>query len=158
MADQLVEQAGLAHVGAAEERHPAGAALGLVRFLRCVWQRVEHHIQQVAAASPVQRADRGGLAETQRPQRRDVGLGLGVIDLVGRDHDRLARPAQHPGHRRVGVGHPDGGVHHEQHGIGGLDRDPGLGGDPRGQALRALRGSQPPVSTTVNDRPRHIAS
>ena len=33
--------------------------------------------------------------------------------------NRLAATLEHPGHREVGVGRPDHGVHHEEYGIGG---------------------------------------
>ncbi len=153
MADQLVQQAGLTDVRAAEKGHPARSRLGLVGVLRRVGQRVEHEVEQVTAAAPVQRADRRGLAEPQRPERRDLGFGLGVIDLVGRDHDRLAGPAQHAGHRRVRVGHSHRGVHYEQHRVGGVNRDPGLGRDPRGEAFRALHRGFPAAGVHQRERP-----
>jgi len=139
VAGQLVQQAGLADVRAADQGHPARPALGVTGVLGRVGQRVEYQVEQVAAAAPVQRTDRGGLAQAERPQRRDLGFGPGVVDLVGRDHDRLARTAQHAGHRRVRVGHPHRGVHHEQHRVGGVHRHPGLGGHPGSQARLVLR-------------------
>ena len=153
MAGQLVQQAGLADVRAAEQGHPARSAFGPVGVLRPVGQRVEHQVEQVTAAAPVQRADRRGLAEPERPQRGDLGLGLGVVDLVGRDHDRLAGPAQHVGHRLVRVSHADGGVHDEQHRVGGVHRDPGLAGDLGGQALGALDRGFPAAGVDQRELP-----
>jgi len=69
---QLVQQAGLADVRAADQGYPARSAFGLLGVLRRIGQRVEHQVEQVAAAAPVQRADWRGLAEPQRPQRRDL--------------------------------------------------------------------------------------
>ena len=156
LAGELVQQAGLADVRAADQRHPARPGLFLP-LRRRLGQRLEHQVEQVAAAPAVHGADHDGLAKAQGPQRHGVGLALGIVHLVRREHDRLARPAEHVRHRLVRVGGADPRVDHEQHGVREADGDLRLLGDLGGQALRASA-SQPPVSTTVNVRPRQIAS
>ena len=63
---QPVEQARLSDVLPADERHPARPA-GRGDLARRLRQGVEHRVEQVAAAPPVQRADRVRLTEAQRP-------------------------------------------------------------------------------------------
>ena len=86
-------------------------------------------------ASPLPRPcsgrDRPRLAQAQAPQRRGVGLGALVVDLVGDEHDRLAGPAQQLDAVLVVVGGADGGVDDEQHDVGEVDGDLGLLGDPQ---------------------------
>jgi len=72
VADELVQQAGLADVRLAEERDAPRAVLLLVGFGRRVGQRVEDQVEQVTAAPPVQCADGRRLAQAELPQRRDV--------------------------------------------------------------------------------------
>ena len=69
---QLVQQAGLADVGAPDERHPARAAFGSERFARRGRQRVEHGVEEISAAAAVQRADRTAArrARATRARRR----------------------------------------------------------------------------------------
>ena len=134
LAREPVEQRGLADVGLADDRDPARAAdlgEGLGRGLR---QRGEDGVEHVARAAAVQGRDRPGLAEPEVPQAVGLGLGALVVDLVGGQDDRLAGGAQDADDGLVGVGDPDGGVDHEEHGVGELDRDLGLGADRRGEA------------------------
>src|SRR5487761_1151799 len=65
--------------------------LDLPTFGRPFGQRLEQEVEQVAAAAAVHRADHHWLAEAKGPQRLGVGLALRVVDLVRREHDRLAR-------------------------------------------------------------------
>ena len=125
----------------ATRRGPAGLADPLARGLR---QRVEDRVQQVAAAPPVQRADRLGLAQAERPQGRSGRFRDGVVHLVCRNDNRLPGPPEHGGDGVVGVGDPDHGVEHEQHRVGGLHGHPGLRGDLFRQlaALLALLGAR----------------
>ena len=131
---QLVEQRRLADVGPADDGDAAGSADLAVRlggrFGQCREDRVEH----VAGAAAVQRGDRERLAETEVPQRRGLGLGALVVDLVGGEHDGLAGAAQDLHDGLVGVGDADGGVDHEQRRVGDGDGDLGLRGDPLGEA------------------------
>ena len=131
---QPVEQRGLADVGLADDRDPARSADLGVALGRRLGQRGEDGVEQVAGAAAVQRGDDVRLAEPEVPQRVRLGLGAGVVDLVGGEHDRLLRPAQDLDDGLVGVGDADGRVDDEQHGVGQADRDLGLGGDPLGQA------------------------
>ena len=77
----------------------------------------------------MQGRDRPGLAEAEVPQRRGVGLGALVVDLVGDQDDRLAGAAQQLDDGLVVVGGADRGVDDEQHGVGEVDGDLGLLGD-----------------------------
>ena len=96
----------------------------------------------------MQRRDRPRLAEAEAPQRRGVGLGALVVDLVGDEHHGLAGPAQQLHAVLVVVGRPDGGVDDEEHDVGEVDGDLGLLGDPQVDAGGVV--AQPPVSTRVN--------
>ena len=133
-AGQLVEHRGLADVGPADDRDPARAAdLGLL-LGRWLGQGVQDGVEHVPRAAPVQRRDRDRLSQPEVPQAVRLGLGALVVDLVGGQHDRLARLAQDLDDRFVDVGDPDGRVDDEQHRVGERDRDLGLAGDPLGQS------------------------
>ena len=85
--------------GLADDRDPARPAdlvEGLRRRLR---QRSQYGVQQVARATPVQRRDGHRLAQPEVPQPVGLGLGALVVDLVGGQHDGLARLAQDPARR-----------------------------------------------------------
>ena len=88
----------------------------------------EHGVEQVAAAPPVQAADRIRLPKPERPQLGRVGLGALVVDLGDREHDRPVGAAQGAGHHQVGVGGAGAAVDDEQHEIGGGHRPFGLRG------------------------------
>ncbi len=126
---ELVEQAGLADVGLAEQRDATradGGGEGLPRRLR---EGVEDGVEQVAAPPAVQGGDRVRLPEAEVPRARRLGLGALVVDLVRGQHDRLPGLAQHLDDRLVGVGDADRRVDDEQDGVGGVDGELGLGGD-----------------------------
>ena len=127
---QRVEQAATCPRWAARAAPPGAARPGAPGDRRRRRQRGQHGVQQVAAPAAVQRGDRVRLAQPERPQRRGVGLAAQVVDLVRGQHDRLAGAAQQPDHGLVGVGGADGRVDDEQHGVGQLDGDLGLLGDP----------------------------
>ena len=140
LARQLVEQAGLPHVRAADESHPARSARPGQGLGRRLGQRRQHGVEQVAAPPAVQRAHRPGLPEPECPQRRRGRLARRVVHLVRRDHHRLARAPQHRGDGIVGVGDADGHVHDEQHRVGRLHRQPGLRGHLLGEGAAGLPG------------------
>jgi len=83
----------------------------------------------------VQRGHRPGLAQAEVPQCGGVGFEALVVDLVGHEHDRLARPPQQPHDTFVGVGGADGRVDDEQDDIGQVDGHLGLLGDAQVDAL-----------------------
>ncbi len=111
-------------------------------------QRVEHHVEQVTAAPAVQGADRVAARRGPRDHSAAAAGSAGrVVHLVRGDHDRLAGPAQHRRDGLVGVGHPDHGVHHEQHRVRRVHRQPGLGGHLLGQraaGVGAVADGRPP--------------
>ena len=96
-----------------------------------VGQHVEDGVEDVATPPAVQGGDGPGLAEPEVPEGGGVGLGALVVDLVGDEHDRLARPAQQLDDGLVVVGGADGGVDDEHHDVGEVDGDLGLLGDPQ---------------------------
>ncbi len=139
LAGHLVEQRGLADVGAADQGDAARAADGGAEGLcRGLGERLQHLVQHVAGAAAVQRGDGVRLPQTQRPQVGGVGLAARAVDLVGAQHDRLAGLAQQPYDGLVGVGGADLGVHDEHHRVGGLDGVLGLRGHGRVDAEDVL--------------------
>ena len=86
-------------------------------------------VQDIAAAAPVQRGNRVGLAEPQVPQGGRITLLSRRVHLVGGQHDGLARLAQHLHDARIGLGDADLSIDDEHDGVGHVDSDLGLGGD-----------------------------
>ena len=152
-ASELVEQARLPDIRPADERDPARTALSRVTLGRGLRQRAQHRVEQVAAAAAMQGADRHRLAEAERPQGMHVRLPWRVVHLVGRQHDRLARAAEHRSHRGVGVSDANDRVHHEQHGVRGVDCDAGLGCHPGRESWRALHRRLPAARVDQRERP-----
>ena len=131
-----VEQRGLADIGPAHQRHPVegplrrrgpgdGGHLG---------QDLHDGVEHVAGPPPVEGRDRVGLAQAQAPQGRGVALLGRGVDLVGGQHHRLARAAQHAHDPGVGLGHAHPGVDDEQHRVGQPDGGLRLGGHGRVEA------------------------
>ena len=119
LAGELVEQRGLADVGASDQGHSArAAALVGVGVGGDGRQDVEDGVEDVATPPAVQGRDRPRLAESEVPEGGRVGLGALVVDLVGHEDDRLAGAAQQLDHGLVVVGGADGGIHDEHHDIG----------------------------------------
>ena len=106
------------------------------RLRRRLGQRGQDRVEHVARAAAVQRRDREGLAEPEVPEPGGLGLGALVVDLVGRQHDRLAGLAQDLDDCLVRVGDADRGVDDEEHGVGQRDGDLGLQRDPLEESLR----------------------
>ena len=147
LAHQPVEQGALAHVGATDDGHtwrghvvrapqllalivqgnPVGGGHGLApRTLR---ELGDHHVQQVAGPTAVQRADRHGLAHPEPQELPHLVLAAVVVRLVGHHHDGSVDAAQPVGDGFVVVGETDAGIHHEQHHVGGLHRGLHLAAD-----------------------------
>ena len=131
-----VQQAGLAHVRAPEQRHAARPGRDVQRLGGRFGQRRQHRVEHLPTAATVDRAHGQRLAQAQRPQLPGLGLLPFVVNLVGRQDHGLAGSLQDPGDRAVVSGGAHDGVHHEQHGVGSLDREGGLLGNLRGQAAR----------------------
>ncbi len=139
LAGHLVQQRGLADVGAADERDTARAAqCGAEGLGGGLGQRLQHRVEQVTGTAAVQRGDRVRFAEAQGPERGGVGLPALAVDLVGAEHHGLAGPAQQLDDGLVGVGRADGGVDHEDDRVGGLDGVLRLGGDGGVEAQHVL--------------------
>ena len=131
---QPVEQARLADVGLADDRDPARALRCVEVLGRRVGQGVDDRVEHVTAAASVQRRDGERLAEPQVPQAGGFQLGALVVDLVGSQHDGLVGRAQEADDLLVDVGDADRGIDDEQHGVGDLNGNLGLGGDALGEA------------------------
>ena len=128
LAEQLVEEGRLAHVGPPDDGHPwratgPGAGRRRRRLLLLLGrqgrrQEVDHGVEEVAGAPPVQGADREGIAHPEGDELPGGRLPVGVVDLVHHQADRWAGPADDLGCGQVLVGHPGGHVDHQEHHVG----------------------------------------
>ena len=121
VAGKLVQQGTLTDVRLAYQCHPpwpapASAGLGYRG------QGLDDLIEQVGHSPTVHRTDRVRLPQSQRPQRRGVGLAALGVHLVGRQKHRLAGPAQHPRRRFVARRRAHHGVDHQDDRVGGSHR------------------------------------
>jgi hypothetical protein len=99
-------------------------------------QHLEERVEGVTGAATVQGGDRPRLAEPEIPEHRGIGLGTLVVDLVGDEHDRLARAPQQLDDGLIIIGGAHGRVDDEEHGIGQVDGHLGLLGDAQVDARR----------------------
>ena len=132
----LVQQRGLAHVRATQDRHTSRSADLVLGDRGDLRQHLHDLVEQVGDAAAVDGGDRVGLAETEVPQRGGLGLVARVVDLVGHEEDGLAALAQQPDDVLVGRGGADHRVHDEHHDIAEVDGDLGLRGHRCIDALR----------------------
>src|ERR1035437_2466352 len=90
--DQLVEEGGLADVGAPDDRDAQGTVVGVVDLFDLVvlTELVDDEVEQIARSTPVQRADRVRIARTQLQELPTGVLMVRVVDLVDDEHDRSA--------------------------------------------------------------------
>ena len=92
----MVDQAGLAHVGAPDDRHRDAVVLVLVFIIKV--QMFAHSIQQIAGAVTVNAGNRDQLAQTQRVEIVQLhGRFADLVALVDRQHHGLAAAHQHTG-------------------------------------------------------------
>ena len=134
-AGDLVQQARLADVRLADDRHPARSALHRRGFARRLRNRRQDRVQQVPAPPAVQRGHRERLTQSEVPHRRRFGLRALVVDLVRRQHHRLLAPPQDLDHGLVDILGADRGVDHEDDRVRRGDGQLGLLGDLGGHAL-----------------------
>src|SRR5690606_20252524 len=90
----LVEERRLTDVGTTDERdatRPVGPGDAVLRLERKLAHR---GVEKVARAAPVERGDGVRLTEPEAPQRGRIGLAARTVDLVRRQDDRFASPAQ----------------------------------------------------------------
>ena len=127
----LVQQRGLAHVRAPEDRDAAGAADLLLGDRGDVRQHLHDLVEEVGDTAAVDGRDRVRLAEAEAPEGSGLGLVPGVVDLVRHEEHGPAGLAQHLDDLLVGRGGPDHRIHDEQHDIAQFDRDLGLRRDGR---------------------------
>ena len=135
VADKLVQQGTLPDVRLAHQRDPpwpatAGAGLGHRG------QGLDDLVEQVGHSAAVYGADRVRLAQSQRPQRRGIGLAALCVHLVGGQEHGLAGLAQHPRRRLVACRRAHHGVDHQDDRVGGSHGDRRLIGHQLLQALR----------------------
>ncbi len=136
LAGRLVQQARLADVRPAEQRHTARARELRLRdggFLR---KRLDHLVEEIRDPPAVQRGHGVRLAEAERPQLRRLRLLHRVVDLVRHQKDGLLRAPQQLHHALVGGRRSDARVDDEQHDVAQLDRDLRLQRDRRVDSFR----------------------
>ena len=97
-------------------------------------EQLHDGIEQIAATTAMQGADRVRLAETEAPERGGVRLGAQVVDLVGREDDRFPGSSADSDDVVVGVSCAHLRVDHEDHDVGHARGELGLGGDQGRQA------------------------
>ena len=120
LAQQRVEQGGLAHVGPADDRDLERVVL----FLLLAGGEIAHDlVQQVAHAQAMQRRDGHGLAQTQLVELDRAQLARQVVGLVGGQHHRLLAAAQHVGHILVAAGDAFLYIDQKDHHVGLVDGD-----------------------------------
>ena len=121
-AQDLIEQAGLAHVGLAHD----GDADNVVLLLGLLLGREVCHaeIQQVAGAVAVDGGHLDGIAQAQGVELIHLGIGgAHAVALVHREAHGLLGAQQHIRHLLVGGGHAHLHVRHHDDDVGGLDGD-----------------------------------
>jgi hypothetical protein len=99
LAHDRVDEARLADVRAPEHRHADRVPVDLRRPL--AGQALDDEVQEVARPVPVQGRDRERIAETQTVELDRLVVAARVVDLVGHDEHRLARPSEDVGHLLV---------------------------------------------------------
>ena len=129
---QLVQQAGLAHVGAPDQGHPARAAFGAELLRRGASGSAA---STASSRSPLPRPC-SALTGTGSPRPSDHSAAAAGSASVSSPCSRPPRPVSRTGAaprppRRRHLS-PHHRVHHEQHRIGGVHRDPRLCGDQLG--------------------------
>ena len=142
LADQAVDQGGLAGVGPSHDgdtdrlvRRQGLVVIVLVVDVGVQRRGGDHGGVEVAHALAVFGGDRHRLAETEVPGFQSPGVAHAALGLVG-DHDhRLVRAAQHLGEELVECDHTVPGVDDEEHDLGLGDSQLGLAAHPRLQAL-----------------------
>jgi hypothetical protein len=87
LADERVQQRGLAHVRATEDRH--ADRLLTHRHETAAGQPVDHLVEEIAGAVAVQRRQRERLAEPEPVELQRVDVPPRVVQLVGQDEHRL---------------------------------------------------------------------
>jgi hypothetical protein len=144
LAEQAVGERGLAGVGAADEgdAERAARAIGLIVAVaaavavaradrdRCRdRQALGDDLEQPIDAAAVRRRDRERLAQAHPVELVDQLVALGVVDLVDREHDRLAGRAQPGRDLEVERREPERPVDDEDEEVGLADRALGLAVD-----------------------------
>ena len=151
LAKQMIDQRGLAGIGAADDGHAYRPLrqiligfddvvivelLALVRGLR---HQGAQRVVEIAEALAVLGRNLDRFAETQRVGFHRAGIALLALALVGDQNHRLVGAAREIGKGAIVRRQPGARVDHEHQGVGEADRGFGLLLHPRGQrALGAL--------------------
>ena len=116
VAEDRVQQRRLADVRAAEDRD----ADRIVGSLHASGSRklVDDHVEEVAAAVPVQRRNRPRFAEAEAVEVERKALLRGVVDLVRDQQYGFARAAKDVGDLLVSGRHSRARIDHEKHEVG----------------------------------------
>ena len=121
LSQDAVGQAGLAHVGAANDGDRDAVLLhhGLAEI-----QMGADGIQQVAGAVAVDGRDGHDFLKTQVVELVQLHGSLAdIVALVDGQDDRLVAAAEHVGHVLVGGGQAVADIHHHDDAVGGVDGD-----------------------------------
>ena len=128
LAEQLVEQGRLAHVGAADDGHTRrptgpGARGGCGRLLLFLGRngrgkKLDHGVEEVAGAAPVQGAHGEGVAHAEGDELPGGRFAVRVVDLVHHQADRWSGPADDLGRGEILVRDPGRHVDDEEDDIG----------------------------------------
>ena len=127
--DQFVQQAGFARIGLPDDGDLDRFILGLILLRR---KRLDHHIQKVTRARPMQCGDRVRLAQSQLIELAHVLTARFAFALIDHQEDRrpevpvrelLLIPAQDIGHFAVRGSHTSLAISQEQDRIRVFDGD-----------------------------------
>ena len=136
LTQESVHETRLAHVGLADHGH-AELVDGVLPGLAGGRQDLEEPVEEVSAPLPAQGAHRDGLAETEAEEVDVRERVEGLVHLVHRQQHGEPRAPEEVGHVLVHGMDARASVHHEQQGVGVLDRRQDL---PADLALHGLAG------------------
>ena len=122
----FVEQRRLTHVGASENRNATRTTHFLLSYCRNCRKLRNNHVKKVRNTTSVESRNGIGLAESERPKSRNVGLLTSVIDLVCQEVNRNLGLSQELHNVLIGCCSTDVAIHHEQDSIREVDRNFGL--------------------------------
>ena len=124
-AQNMVDQAGLADIGAADDSN--GDAVIGVLFLLLKIEVSADGVQQVTGAVAVYAGDRDQLAEAEAVKIIQLHRGLAdLVALVDGQHHGLAAAHQHTGNILILRRHTGGQLSHHDDAVGGVDGQLGL--------------------------------
>ena len=125
--DRPVQQARLTDVGATQDGDTPWPADLLLRDGGHLWEHRHHVVEQICDTTTVQRRYRPRLAEPEAPENGCLRLLPRIVYLVSDQDHGLLRGAQHAHDMLIGARRAHVRIDDEQHSVGEVDRDLGLG-------------------------------